>query len=715
MYQEHFGLASNLFDDGIAQGTEVYLGPRQKLASANLLIALTLGDSVAIVTGAAGVGKTTIASQTLRSMGTRLAFGWLGSVPLTAHELLEMLLTEFGFSPYKSSRVERLQMWRQFLNEMSMTETRVCILVENAERYSVEVLQALESLTAADPNGCPGANVVLTCQTPLAELISTPALASLKQRTRLMCRLDPLTEAEMRAYLEQRVTAAGGRLDDLLAPDAIRSIQEFSRGVIRVANNLCETALVMAATRRERPLTGAVVNKVALGLFGMVSRDPLASAAEPIQGASGQSASVTALETAAAAAATPVPPSESPAPSVDSVGPGASSTASSDSPTAWSVPSVASDGSSVAPSASPFASTDSPVAASNSSVATTDSAEPLPFTEPSEPAEPPAIETPDVYAPEPARDAETEPASTGLGARTESGQTPVGAGASPVADAKRTAGPDAAARLRPTRSAPSTPADHPSFVEATRSRNDAATPILTEPRTPVSSPMTSVTGPTAPSSTAPTSPAPKFSTTGLASKRAEANVAPRSASQSASPPVASVGPAIGRSATAAALVEFDEAPISDVPVLTDAFEPGTAEAPDDALEPPMTEQELDEALEIEVPDVPTLTDFIEFSETEGVTEAQAASADDVELDVELADQSEDDDTQYRRVHLEAIAHARALEEISNSMAETLFGDAELDALAATLSVAAGRQNTAESGDTEAEADDPVAARGSRPF
>ena len=49
------------------------------------------------------------------------------------------------------------------------------------------------------------------------------------------------------------------------------------------------------------------------------------------------------------------------------------------------------------------------------------------------------------------------------------------------------------------------------------------------------------------------------------------------------------------------------------------------------------------------------------------------------------------------------------------MAETLFGDAELDALAATLSVAAGRQNTAESGDTEAEADDPVAARGSRPF
>ena len=427
MYQEHFGLASNLFDDGIAQGTEVYLGPRQKLASANLLIALTLGDSVAIVTGAAGVGKTTIASQTLRSMGTRLAFGWLGSVPLTAHELLEMLLTEFGFSPYKSSRVERLQMWRQFLNEMSMTETRVCILVENAERYSVEVLQALESLTAADPNGCPGANVVLTCQTPLAELISTPALASLKQRTRLMCRLDPLTEAEMRAYLEQRVTAAGGRLDDLLAPDAIRSIQEFSRGVIRVANNLCETALVMAATRRERPLTGAIVNKVALGLFGMVSRDPLASAAEPIQGASGQSASVTALETAAAAAATPVPPSESPAPSVDSVGPGASSTASSDSPTAWSVPSVASDGSSVAPSASPFASTDSPVAASNSSVATTDSAEPLPFTEPSEPAEPPAIETPDVYAPEPARDAETEPASTGLGARTESGQTPVGA------------------------------------------------------------------------------------------------------------------------------------------------------------------------------------------------------------------------------------------------------------------------------------------------
>jgi type II secretory pathway predicted ATPase ExeA len=209
MYQEHFGLKKDLFEDGIAQDIDVFLGAPQKLVVTNLGVALTLHDSVALLVGPAGVGKTTLAAYTLRAMATRLALGWLGSPPATSHELLEMLLTEFGFSPYKNSRVERLQMWRQFLNEMRATDTRVCVLVESAENFAAEVLAALESLTAADPNGCPGANIVVTCRTPVAALVAEPALASFKQRTRLRWTLEPLTRAELRDYLAHCVTAAG--------------------------------------------------------------------------------------------------------------------------------------------------------------------------------------------------------------------------------------------------------------------------------------------------------------------------------------------------------------------------------------------------------------------------------------------------------------------------------------------------------------------------
>jgi type II secretory pathway predicted ATPase ExeA len=269
MYHEHFGLEQSLFEGGIAHDSGVFFGDGQARAAAALTVALTLRDSVAVVVGPAGVGKTTIASHTLRAMATRLALGWLGSAPLTSHELLEMLLTEYGFTPYKHSRVERLQMWRQFLNEMSVTDTRVCILVENADAFAPEILAALESMTAADPSGCPGANIVLTFRGPINDLFANPLLASLQQRTRTQHRLAALDRAELQAYLAHRARAAGTAYDAIFAPDAAGALQTYSGGVIRVANNLCETALVMAANLPSDRLTAEIVARTAIDVFGM--------------------------------------------------------------------------------------------------------------------------------------------------------------------------------------------------------------------------------------------------------------------------------------------------------------------------------------------------------------------------------------------------------------------------------------------------------------
>lgn len=278
MYKQHFGLSSELFDDGIASGSSVFCGPRQKVLAANLTIALTRRDSVAVVYGLPGVGKTTTVTHALREMTTRLALGTIAQPPLTAHELLEQLLGEFGFSPYKNSRSERLQMWRQFLSEMEVTETRVCILVENAQELNVEVLKALGSLTAADANGCPGANVILTATRAPDDLLNSPELAALRQRMRLQSTLAPLTPDETREYLAHRVEEAGGTYEAIFAPDAIEAVHAFSGGLIRVIDNVVESALGIAAARREKMLTAALVTRVAVGLFGIPAAQVAAGA-----------------------------------------------------------------------------------------------------------------------------------------------------------------------------------------------------------------------------------------------------------------------------------------------------------------------------------------------------------------------------------------------------------------------------------------------------
>jgi len=301
MYQDHFGLQSGLFVDGIAQDTAVFLGSRQMLISAKLKIALTTRDAIAVLAGHAGVGKTTLSCHALRAATTRLALGWLGSPPLTADELLEQLLSEFSLDPHESSRVERLQTWRQFLNEMEVTDTRVCIVAENVQDFEIEVLQALQLLTAADPNGCPGANVVMTCRGSLSDVLALPALESLKQRIRLSCSLEPLTVEETGAYLRHKVALAGGDFNSLIAAGTIAPLQQYSGGVIRVINNLCESALTVAATRGDQQLTAQLVTRVAVGLFGMTpitgaptdsqtASEPESAASEPAGRARGTEA-----------------------------------------------------------------------------------------------------------------------------------------------------------------------------------------------------------------------------------------------------------------------------------------------------------------------------------------------------------------------------------------------------------------------------------------
>src|SRR5690606_37594027 len=117
MYHVHFGLEKRVFDDGIDQDAAVYLGARQQSVVADCSVALASSDAVVVLTGRPGTGKTTLAGTALRTTSTRLALGALSGGAIGTVDLLEWLLTEFGFARERGTRAERLQTWRQFLSE----------------------------------------------------------------------------------------------------------------------------------------------------------------------------------------------------------------------------------------------------------------------------------------------------------------------------------------------------------------------------------------------------------------------------------------------------------------------------------------------------------------------------------------------------------------------------------------------------------------------
>jgi type II secretory pathway predicted ATPase ExeA len=161
----------------------------------------------------------------------------LNGTPTNAAELLELLLLELGVNAHRATRVERLQMWRQFLNEMSATESRLFVVVERTEDLDAAMLHALDALTAADANGSLGANVVLLGHENLDRHLAVPLLDSLRQRIRLRQRLEPFASDELVEYLRHQVARAGGELTRIFEPNAIAAIHRYTNGNARTVNN----------------------------------------------------------------------------------------------------------------------------------------------------------------------------------------------------------------------------------------------------------------------------------------------------------------------------------------------------------------------------------------------------------------------------------------------------------------------------------------------
>lgn len=274
MYVQHFGFSRPLFPDGMAQGDAVFKTEAVEQLVRDLEIALTRKDSVAIISGTSGTGKSTIATEALKSINTRLAFCCISHAPLTPHELLEQLLTDFGFEPYKSSRVERLQLWRQFLSEMAATDTRVCLLVENAESWPPDVLRYVHNLTAADAALSPGANVILTTALPPERVLTTEDMLAFNQRVRLRRRIDPLTEDETHQYLDFICRQAGTDAAKLFEGDIASVLYELSGGVLRVLQNLLESGLISATAAEEKSVTADRLLLTAEQQFGITRLAP---------------------------------------------------------------------------------------------------------------------------------------------------------------------------------------------------------------------------------------------------------------------------------------------------------------------------------------------------------------------------------------------------------------------------------------------------------
>lgn len=246
MYNDFFGLQRLPFS--LTPDPDfLFLPTKHRQALAGLTYAVLEKRGFVVLTGDAGTGKTTLINSVLNRLPhDRVESSVMLNPTLTAPEFLESVLLDFDIPDVPASKAQRLWKLQEFLARTHQENRLAVLVIDEAHKLSLDVLEEIRLLGNFESAASKFLQIVLLGQSELDELLNRHDLRQLKQRISLRLYIDPLTASEVQQYIRFRWAKAGAREAPPFAADAIAGIIQWSQGIPRLINSLCDTALLMA-------------------------------------------------------------------------------------------------------------------------------------------------------------------------------------------------------------------------------------------------------------------------------------------------------------------------------------------------------------------------------------------------------------------------------------------------------------------------------------
>ncbi|MEM1355938.1 MAG: AAA family ATPase [Planctomycetota bacterium] len=243
-----------------------YASDQHREALAAIEYSIRLRKGIVLVTGAIGSGKTTVARAMFKRCDkdatiVQLAHGHRSADELLGH-LARMLGIDTGPDPDHAALLEAL---KHKLMQCAHEGRPVVLFVDEAQTLSDDALEELRLLSNFDTDTFKLLQLVLVGQPELRDRLSTQRMAPLRQRVVIARRLQPLSCIETAAYIQHRLEIASidpGALHVRFEPGAIDAIQQFTGGLPRLINVVCDHCLLLGLVRQTPRISVEMVQRV---------------------------------------------------------------------------------------------------------------------------------------------------------------------------------------------------------------------------------------------------------------------------------------------------------------------------------------------------------------------------------------------------------------------------------------------------------------------
>lgn len=247
MFIEQYRLESNPFD---ADRVRPHFSSHSYRYASTKVAQLLHGQIQCLfISGAAGVGKTTLVEDQLRS-SKNITVSWPGPGIETPEDLLDTLVRDLGPGAVEGTLPELRNILRVFLQHQAAFGRRSLIVADGLERDSTDVIREFEDLGRARLRGRPVIQMILVTRNEelaanlLGQHESTPLGRAVHQR------FTGFTLEETVAYMRTALHGAGCTwFEELFPGNLCGDVQAFTQGIVGDIDALCREALDLLALR----------------------------------------------------------------------------------------------------------------------------------------------------------------------------------------------------------------------------------------------------------------------------------------------------------------------------------------------------------------------------------------------------------------------------------------------------------------------------------
>jgi putative secretion ATPase (PEP-CTERM system associated) len=254
MYTEFFGLSAKPFEL-LPNPKFIYLSKGHRKALSYLQYGVQERAGFTLLTGEVGSGKTTLIRDIINKNHGDSLLAMIFNTRVDAQQLIAMINDDFGLQADGKNKTQLLSELNDFLIAACNAGRQPIIIIDEAQNLSAEALEEVRLLSNLEADTFKLVQIILVGQPELKQLIARPELRQLRQRISLCCHLSPLNREETEEYIFHRLGTVGKPDCVSFQTGTIDLIFDFSGGVPRLINVICDFLLLSAFVEETRQIS----------------------------------------------------------------------------------------------------------------------------------------------------------------------------------------------------------------------------------------------------------------------------------------------------------------------------------------------------------------------------------------------------------------------------------------------------------------------------